>query len=192
MTNDLAAFAQVVFIDLVLAGDNAVVIGALAANLPPKQRNQAMAWGIVFAVVARIVLSLGVVFLLKIPGVMIVGGALLFWVAWKMWRDLRNPHQDDGSGATLDVALHKVIFAIVLADLSMSLDNVLGVSGAAEGHLWALVSGLILSVALMGTAAAFIASIINKHRWIGYVGLALIVFVAGRMVLHGLGPMLTP
>lgn len=185
MNADILAFGQVVLVDLVLAGDNAVVVGALAANLPSDQRRKAIVIGIAFAVVARIVLSLGVVWLLQIPGVMIFGGALLFWVAWKMWKDLRSDGEAEAAPMASGEALHKAIIAITLADLSMSLDNVLGVAGAAGGHMGAVVFGLALSVALMGIAASVIAGLINKHRWIAYVGLALIVFVAGRMVWHG-------
>lgn len=185
MNADLAAFGRVVLVDLVLAGDNAVVVGALAASLPPQQRRIAVLAGIGFAVLARIALSLGVVWLLLIPGVMIIGAVLLFWVAWKMWRDLRGGADDHGVAVPPAQALHKAIVAIVAADLSMSLDNVLGVAGAAGGHMGALVFGLGLSVVLMGVAASAIAGLINKHQWIGYVGLALIVYVAGRMAWDG-------
>lgn len=185
MPTDLAVFSQVVLIDLVLAGDNAIVVGALAARLPAHQRQAAVAAGIGFAVLARVVMSLTVAWLLLIPGVMILGGLLLFWVAWKMWKDLRGAGSEHATSRPPADALHKAVFAIAAADVSMSLDNVLGVAGAADGHTGALVFGLILSVALMGLGAAAIAGVINKHRWIGYVGLGLIVFVACRMVLHG-------
>lgn len=187
MNADFIAFGQVVLVDLVLAGDNAVVVGALAASLPPAQRRVAILAGIGVAIVARIALSLGVVWLLRIPGVMILGGALLFWIAHKMWDDLRGS-DDAAMTAAAPGALHKAIFVIVLADLSMSLDNVLGVAGAAGGHMGALAAGLILSIVLMGAAASAIASIINKHRWVAYVGLALIIFVAFRMLWHGFAP----
>ncbi len=189
MNADLLAFGQVVLVDLVLAGDNAVVVGALAASLPPTQRRVAIIAGIAVAVVARIALSLGVVWLLKIPGVMILGGALLFWIAHKMWDDLKSGDAESHAKATPG-ALHKAIFAIVLADLSMSLDNVLGVAGAAGGHMGALATGLVLSIVLMGAAASIIANVINKHRWIAYAGLALIIFVAFRMLWHGFAPFL--
>lgn len=185
MNADLLAFGQVVAIDLVLAGDNAVVIGALAANLPAEQRKQAVFIGIACAVVARIVLSLGVVWLLKVPGVMIFGGLLLFWVAWKMWRDLHGADEGGANHGTPAQALHKAVVAIVLADLSMSLDNVLGVAGAAQSHVGALILGLLLSVILMGVGASLIAKVINRHRWIAHLGLALILFVAGRMSWEG-------
>lgn len=190
MNADLLAFGQVVLIDLVLAGDNAVVVGALAASLPAHQRRVAVIAGVGFAVAARIALSLGVVWLLAIPGVMVIGGALLCWVAWKMWRDLRGGEGGDTTPTDAPQALHRAIVAIVAADLSMSLDNVLGVAGAASGHTGALVFGLVLSVVLMGVAASVIAGLINKHRWIGYVGLALIIFVAARMLWDGAAPLL--
>lgn len=185
MNADLLAFGQVVMVDLVLAGDNAVVVGALAASLPAPQRRTAIIAGIGFAVVARIVLSLGVVWLLMIPGVMIFGGLLLLWVAWKMWKELRSASDALAAVAPPAEALHKAIIAIVMADLSMSLDNVLGVAGAAGGHMGALIFGLMLSIVLMGVAATAIAGLINKHRWIGYFGWVLIIFVALRMLWHG-------
>lgn len=189
MSGDLLAFGQVALVDVVLAGDNAVVIGALAASLPAAQRRVAVAAGIAVAVVARIVLSLGVVWLLMLPGVMIFGALLLGWVAWKMWKDLRSAEAASGGRDRAPQALHKAILAIVAADLSMSLDNVLGVAGAAQGHMVAMAFGLILSIALMGAAASVIAGAINKHRWLAYAGLALIVLVAGRMLWHGVTPL---
>jgi YjbE family integral membrane protein len=189
MNADLLAFGQVVAVDLILAGDNAVIIGALAANLPSAQRTMAVTVGIMAAVAARIILSLGVVWLLLIPGVMIIGALLLFWVAWKLWRDLRSAENAPPT-AKQPGSLSAAILAIVLADLSMSLDNVLGVAGAAQGHALAMVFGLVLSIALMGAAAAAIAAIITRHRWIAYVGLALIVFVAARMLWHGSTPLI--
>lgn len=190
MNADVLAFGQVVMVDLVLAGDNAVVVGALAASLPDAQRRTAIIAGVGFAVIARIALSLGVVWLLLIPGVMIIGALLLFWVAWKMWRDLRGGADESPAPAPSAQALPRAIMAIVAADLSMSLDNVLGVAGAAGGHMGALVFGLTLSVVLMGVAASAIAGLINKHWWIGYVGLALILYVAGRMTWDGTATLL--
>lgn len=187
MNADLMAFGQVVLVDLVLAGDNAVVVGALAAGLPGHQRQTAIVAGIALAVVTRILLSIGVVWLLMIPYVMAFGGLLLFWVAWRMWEDIRKTEAEEARAPVVG-ALHKAILAIVAADFSMSLDNVLGVAGAANGHLGALAFGLLLSVVLMGVAASAIAGLINKHRWIAYVGLALIIFVAGRMLWHGIQP----
>jgi YjbE family integral membrane protein len=183
--NELAAFVQVVLIDLVLAGDNAVVIGALASGLLPEQRRRVIAIGIGLAVAARIVLSLGVVWLLLIPGIRIVGGALLLWVAWKMWRDIRDGSLDGSTEKPAPKSFFGAVAAVIAADLSMSLDNVLGVAGAAIGHAPALIFGLILSMGLMGAAANFIAKIINRQRWIVYVGLALILFIAGRLIYEG-------
>lgn len=181
---DFSTFGQVVAIDLVLAGDNAVVVGALAAGLPGRQRNAAMIVGMLGAVTARIALSLGASWLLGIRGLVLIGGGLLFWVAWKMWRDLRAEGEAETS-LRPPQSMISAIWAITLADISMSLDNVLGVSGAAQGHAWALTFGLIFSVFLMSVAASGIAAIMNRHRWIGYVGLAMVIFVAVRMVWHG-------
>lgn len=184
--NELLAFAQVVLIDLLLAGDNAVVIGALAANISPERRSRVILWGIALAIVARVILSLFVVWLLYIPGIMVIGGATLFWVAWKMWRDIRNV---SGSGADSkrrqDMGFIGALVAILIADMSMSLDNVLGVAGAAKGHALALVFGLALSMILMGVGASVVARIINRRPWIAYIGLGLIVFVGARMIWDG-------
>lgn len=181
---DFSAFGQVVAIDLVLAGDNAIVVGALAASLSSRQRRTAVCVGMLGAVVARILLSVAAAWLVQIPGLGLIGGVLLFWVAWKMWSDLQG--SDDTDGVSLGTrSMWGAIGAITLADLSMSLDNVLGVSGAAQGHFGALVFGLMLSIFLMAVAASFIASILNRHRWLGYVGLAFVAFVAARMVWSG-------
>jgi YjbE family integral membrane protein len=184
MYPEILAFGQVAMVDIALAGDNAVVVGTMAAALPATQRRTALVVGIGVAMVARILMSIGVVWILAVPGVLIVGGSLLFWIAWKMWRDMRREEDGAPSKGAPDT-LDRAIFAIVVADLSMSLDNVLGVAGAADDHISALVFGLMLSVVLMGVIASVTASLINKHRWIGYVGLSLIVFVAARMLWHG-------
>lgn len=187
MYPEVLAFGQVAMVDIALAGDNAVVVGTMAAALPVTQRRTALVVGIGVAMVARILMSVGVVWILAVPGVMLIGGALLFWIAWKMWRDMRREEEEGPTKGTPDT-LDRAIFAIVVADISMSLDNVLGVAGAADDHISALVFGLMLSVALMGVLATVTASLINKHRWIGYVGLGLIVFVAARMLWHGVQP----
>lgn len=189
MNPEILAFGQVAMVDFALAGDNAVVVGAMAASLPSAQRRTALVVGIGVAMVARIILSLGVVWILAIPGVMLLGGGLLLWIAWKMWRDMRR-EEEEGPAAGKADTLDRAIYAIVLADISMSLDNVLGVAGAADDHIGALVFGLMLSVVLMGALASVTAALINKHRWIGYIGLALIVFVAARMLWHGVAPLL--
>jgi YjbE family integral membrane protein len=197
----LQAFLQVVAIDLVLAGDNAVVIGLAAAGLPTEQRGKAILIGIIAATVLRIVFALMTTFLLGIVGLLFVGGLLLLWVCWKMWRELRTPHTTDEeaiTGKDLDgdgmiaghpiakrKSLRQAVTQIVIADVSMSLDNVLAVAGAAHDHPEILVFGLVLSVLLMGIAATFIARLLHKHRWIAYVGLVIILYVALKMMWDG-------
>ena len=184
----LAAFAQVIMIDLVLAGDNAVVIGLAAAGLPAEQRNRAIPVGIIAATVMRIAFASVAIQLLEIVGLLLAGGILLLWVSWKMWRELRAGHDNSAPG---DKAEGKVktfaqaAWQIVVADISMSLDNVLAVAGAARDHPVALYFGLGLSILLMGLAANYIAQLLTKHRWIAYVGLAIIVYVAGDMIWRG-------
>ena len=181
----LAALLQVILVDLVLAGDNAIVIGTLAAALPAAERRRVIMIGIVAALGARIVFALAVAWLLSIPGLLLVGALLLFWVAWKMWRDLSADDGPDEAQTTEPRSFWRAVVAVLVADLSMSLDNVLGVAGAAREHPWALTIGLVLSVALMGTAASVIARFIEQYRWIAWVGLALIIFIAGRMLTDG-------
>ena len=198
----LTALFQVIAIDLVLAGDNAVVIGLAAAGLPKDQRNKAILVGILAATVLRIGFAAITTQLLAIVGLLLAGGILLLWVCWKMWRELRNGHGQDAETAqeALDdadlnqdgsvAAAPRKTFAqaawqIVIADVSMSLDNVLAVAGAAREHPTVLVIGLVLSIALMGLAASFIARLLGKHRWIAYVGLAIILYVAVEMIWRG-------
>ena len=188
----LAAFAQVIMIDLVLAGDNAVVIGLAAAGLPAAQRTRAILVGIIAATVLRILFAVFAVQLLGIIGLLLAGGILLLWVSWKMWRELRGQrHADaDSAVAAAEAGAPQKSFAqaawqIVIADVSMSLDNVLAVAGAARDHIEALVFGLALSIVLMGVAANFIAGLLTKQRWIAYVGLAIIVYVALDMIWRG-------
>jgi YjbE family integral membrane protein len=198
----LVALMQVIGIDLVLAGDNAIVIGLAAAGLPKEQRNKAILVGIAAATVMRIGFALVTTWLLGIVGLLLAGGILLLWVCWKMWRELRSGHDDTNRAeeALADVDLNadgvvaggapnktfmQAAWQIIVADVSMSLDNVLAVAGAAKDHPTVLVIGLMLSIAMMGLAASFIAQLLNKHRWIAYVGLAIIVFVALRMIWHG-------
>ena len=176
-------------IDLVLAGDNAVVIGLAAAGLPQAQRARAILVGIIAATVLRIAFAAVAVELLAIVGLLFAGGILLLWVCWKMWRELRNGAHGEGD-ITGNVPAKQKTFAqaawqIVVADISMSLDNVLAVAGAAREHPAALIFGLGLSIVLMGVAASFIAGLLNKHRWIAYVGLAIILYVAGDMIYRG-------
>jgi YjbE family integral membrane protein len=185
----VAALLQVIMIDLVLAGDNAVVIGLAAAGLPREQRARAILVGIIAATVLRIIFAGVAVELLAIVGLLFAGGILLLWVCWKMWRELRENAHAEGEAAGGAPAKHKTFaqaaWQIVVADISMSLDNVLAVAGAAREHPAALVFGLGLSIVLMGVAASFIARLLNKHRWIAYVGLAIILYVAGDMIWRG-------
>ncbi len=184
----LTAFAQVIMIDLVLAGDNAVVIGLAAAGLPAAQRTKAVLVGIIAATVLRIAFASVAIELLEIVGLLLAGGILLLWVSWKMWRELRDARKG-GHAEANDNAPPKTFaqaaWQIVLADVSMSLDNVLAVAGAARDHPVALYFGLGLSIVLMGVAANFIAGLLHKHRWIAYVGLAIILYVAGDMIFRG-------
>lgn len=188
----IAALFQVIMIDLVLAGDNAVVIGLAAAGLPPERRSRAILVGIIAATVLRIAFASVAIQLLEIVGLLFAGGILLLWVCWKMWRELRGPDEKETEAALTagEVHLPRKTFAqaawqIVLADISMSLDNVLAVAGAARDHPAALIFGLGLSIVLMGVAASFIARLLNRHRWIAYVGLAIILYVAVDMIWRG-------
>ena len=191
----LAAFGQVLMIDLVLAGDNAVVVGALAAGLPADQRRKVIMLGIAAALVLRICFALIVTWLMGVVGLIFAGGLLLLWVSWKFWRELRAGHTanpgseevqgDERSGLPPARSFAAAAWAVAVADVSMSLDNVLAVAGAAREHPGILVVGLILSVALMGLAANLIARVIETYRWIAYVGLAVIVFVAFKMIYEG-------
>jgi YjbE family integral membrane protein len=188
----IAAFVQVIMIDLVLAGDNAVVIGLAAAGLPPPQRSKAILVGIIAATVLRLAFAAVAVELLEIAGLLLAGGILLLWVCWKMWRDLRGPGAEDTEAALTKRDAHvpqktfaRAAWQIIIADVSMSLDNVLAVAGAARDHPYALIFGLGLSIVLMGVAATFIARLLNRHRWIAYVGLAIILYVALEMVWRG-------
>ncbi|WP_156680588.1 YjbE family putative metal transport protein [Sphingomonas profundi] len=189
----LAAFGQVLMIDIMLAGDNAIVVGALAAGLPAEQRRKVILIGIGAALVLRIIFALAVTQLLQIVGLVLAGGLLLLWVAWKMYRELQ-PAKAPAGGAEADHAdsgvapaksFAQAAWAVALADVSMSLDNVLAVAGAAREHPGILVVGLLLSVALMGIAANLLARYIERYRWIAYFGLAVIVYVAGKMIWEG-------
>jgi len=195
------ALGQVIMIDLVLAGDNAIVIGLAAAGLPKEQRAKAILFGIIAATILRIGFAAITAQLLAIVGLLLAGGILLLWVCWKMWRELRTPaheHNDaleavsgedtnkDGHvGGAPRKSFAQAAWQIVVADITMSLDNVLAVAGAAREHPWVLVFGLALSIALMGIAASFIANLLQKYRWIAYVGLAVILYVALEMIFRG-------
>ncbi|NYZ17358.1 TerC family protein [Azospirillum sp. RWY-5-1] len=196
-----SALIQVILIDLVLAGDNAIVIGLAAAGLPKDQRNKAILIGIIAATVLRIGFAAVTTQLLQIVGLLLAGGILLLWVCWKMWRELRAQREEtqgaeavsgedlDADGSVAGTAPRKTFaqaaWQIVIADVSMSLDNVLAVAGAARDHPTVLVIGLALSIALMGIAASFIAKLLQRHHWIAYVGLAVILYVAVEMIYRG-------
>ncbi len=192
----LTAFGTVILIDLVLAGDNAIVVGALAAGLPADQRKKVILIGIGAALVLRLIFALMVTYLLGIIGLIFAGGVLLLWVAWKFWRELRDDAGqsagspevagDHDSGLKPAKSFAAAAWGVAAADVSMSLDNVLAVAGAAKDHPGIMIVGLIVAVALMGIAANFIAKIIDKHRWIAYIGLAVIMFVAVKMIYEGL------
>ena len=190
----LAAFGQVLMIDIMLAGDNAIVVGALAAGLPAQQRQRVILIGIIAALVLRIFFALLVTQLMQIVGLILAGGILLLWVSWKMYRELRHAgesagsaeiHGDEHSGLRPAKSFAAAAWAVALADVSMSLDNVLAVAGAAREHPGILIIGLLLSVALMGLAANLIARYIDRYRWIGWVGLIVIIWVSGRMIYEG-------
>ena len=190
----LTAFGQVVLIDLVFAADNAIVVGALAAGLPSDQRRKVILIGIGAALVLRIIFALMVSVLLGVVGLILAGGLLLLWVAWKFWRELRHEGEspgsaeisgDEGSGLKPARSFWGAVWAVTAADVSMSLDNVLGVAGAAREHPGILVIGLLLSVALMGLAANVIARYIERYKWIAYLGLLVILWVAARMIYEG-------
>jgi len=194
----LNALLQVVLIDLVLAGDNAIVIGLAAAGLPQAQRGKAILIGIVAATMLRILFAGLATQILQIVGLLLAGGILLLWVCWKMWRELRaSPAQPMEAKETAGAAagtnvegkprktLVQATWQIIVADVSMSLDNVLAVAGAAREHPMVMIFGLALSIAMMGVAASFIAHLLQNHRWIAYVGLAVILYVAVEMIFRG-------
>ncbi|MBX3476187.1 MAG: TerC family protein [Brevundimonas sp.] len=207
LASQLTALGQVLMIDLVLAGDNAVAVGLAAAALAPEQRKKAILVGLAAAVVLRIGFALITVQLLAIVGLLLAGGVLLLWVCWKMWRELREAatHDQAEAQAELELAMQiehgqgpspeelglkrksfgAALLQIMIADVTMSLDNVLAVAGAAHEHPWIMVFGLVLSIGLMGVAATFIAKVLNRFRWIGYIGLAIVLYVALHMIWDG-------
>ncbi|HWY95822.1 MAG TPA: TerC family protein [Steroidobacteraceae bacterium] len=189
-THGLTVLLQVVMIDLVLAGDNAIVIGLAASGLEAKLRGRAILIGIIVATVLRIAFAAFTIELLEIVGLLLAGGVLLLWVCWKMWRELRKSRRATSAevarGGTLaPKTLWQAAWQIIVADVSMSLDNVLAVAGAAREHPPALVFGLALSIVMMGVAASLIARLLERHRWITYIGLAVILYVAGDMIYRG-------
>jgi YjbE family integral membrane protein len=207
LASQLTALGQVVMMDLVLAGDNAVAVGLAAAALAPEQRKRAILIGLIAAVVLRIGFALITVQLLAIVGLLLAGGLLLLWVCWKMWRELQEQRTHDQAEAEKELELAMSIehgkgpspedlglkrksfgaalLQIMIADVTMSLDNVLAVAGAAHEHPWIMVFGLILSIGLMGVAATYIARLLHRFRWIGYLGLVVVLYVALHMIWDG-------
>jgi YjbE family integral membrane protein len=208
----LIALGQVILIDITLAGDNAIIIGMTAARVAPEMRRKVIFYGLLAAVVMRILLAAMATQILAVLGLTLAGGILLLWVSWRLYRDIKESKQESagadeiaadapeivgGSGAPPKpgpaamtpkfVGMKRAIFQIMIADLSMSLDNVLAVAGAAMHHVWVLVLGLALSVALMGAAAVLIAKILKKYPWVAYAGLLMIVYVAVKMIYEGGG-----
>jgi YjbE family integral membrane protein len=195
--SQLTALLSVVMIDIVLAGDNAVVVGTAAAGLPPKQQRQVIVIGSALALVARILFALIAVQLLAIIGLVLAGGLLLLWVAWKMWRELRHHGREVEDAEALAKSrvtpktFRSAVTQVAVADISMSLDNVLAVAGAARDHPYIMIFGLGFSIALMAVAAGFIARLIDRYRWVAYIGLGIILIVAGRMIWEGLHEVVT-
>ena len=189
--DELSAVAQVVVVDLVLAGDNAIVVGLVAAGLPRHQRARVIMTGILAATALRVAFAVVTTQLLQIIGLTLAGGLLLLWVCWKLLRELeaQKKHAKDGSAEAIEEAprktMRQAVTQIVLADISMSLDNVLAVAGITMEHPWVLVFGLVLSVALMGAAAAMIAGLLKRFPWVSYIGLAIIFYVAVKMIYSG-------
>jgi YjbE family integral membrane protein len=195
--SELSALAQVVVVDLVLAGDNAIVVGLVAAGLPRHQRAKVIFTGIVAATVLRVGFAVVTTKLLQIIGLTLAGGLLLLWVTWKLWREIKaqkdHAKAKAAAGIPLDSdeptgrpkSVRQAVIQIVLADISMSLDNVLAVAGISLEHTWVLVFGLVLSVALMGLAAALIAGLLKRFPWVSYIGLAIIFYVAVKMIYSG-------
>jgi YjbE family integral membrane protein len=200
----IAAFFEILAIDIVLAGDNAIVVGALAGGLPADQRRKVIMIGVLAALVLRIAFALIVTQLMQVVGLVLAGGLLLLWVAWRMYREIRHKGESEGSeeivgdehsGVRSAKTFASAAWGVALADVSMSLDNVLAVAGAARDHPWVLVFGLVLSVVLMGIAANVIARYVNRYRWIAWVGLLVILWVALRMIFDGarhVAPVIAP
>ena len=183
MSEQIIIFSQIVFIDLVLAGDNAIIIGMVASQFPPDQRKKIIFWGIGAAVVLRIILTLLTAYLLQITGIRLIGGLALLYICYKLYTDVIKKSSTDNEKIKVDnSSFWKAIWTVLLADFTMSLDNVLGVAGAAKDHYWLLVFGLVLSIALMATAATLISGWIKKYTWIGWVGLFAILAVAIELI----------
>jgi YjbE family integral membrane protein len=198
LSTQLVALLQILVIDVVLAGDNAIVVGLAASRVRPEVRAKVIFWGLAGAVALRILFAAITTQLLAIVGLTFAGGILLLWVCWKMYREIRSgavQHEDEnrphavGAAVAPDAArpmtMWTAVLQILIADVSMSLDNVLAVAGAAKGHFWVLAVGLLLSVALMAVAATFIAKLLSRYHWITWIGLAIILFVAVDMIWRG-------
>ena len=181
--DQLTILVQIIFIDLVLAGDNAIIIGMVASQFPPDQRKKIIFWGIGGAVILRIILTLITAYLLQITGLRLIGGVLLLYIVYKLYTDVIKNNADEESNIKVDnSSFFKAIFTVLLADFTMSLDNVLGVAGAAKDHYGLLVFGLVLSIILMATAATLISNWIKKYKWIAWLGLCAILIVAVDLI----------
>ena len=183
MNEQIIIFFQIIFIDLVLAGDNAIIIGMVASQFPPEQRKKIIFWGIGGAVILRIILTLLTAYLLQINGIRLIGGLALLYICYKLYKDViakSSIHKDKISVG--NSTFIKAIWTVLIADFTMSLDNVLGVAGAAKNHYWLLIFGLALSIVLMATAATLISGWIKKYSWIGWVGLIAILVVAIELI----------
>ena len=183
MSEQIIIFSQIVFIDLVLAGDNAIIIGMVASKFPPEQRKKIIFWGIGAAVILRIILTLLTAYLLQITGIRLIGGLALLYICYKLYTDvIKKTSSDDEKIKVDNSSFWKAIWTVLIADFTMSLDNVLGVAGAAKDHYGLLVFGLVLSIALMATAATLISGWIKKYTWIGWIGLFAILAVAIELI----------
>ena len=183
MTEQIIIFFQIVFIDLVLAGDNAIIIGMVASQFDPEKRKKIIFWGIGAAIVLRIIFTLATAYLLQINGLKFIGGLLLLYIAYKLYKDVIKNEVSENEEIKADKSnFFKAIMTVIIADVSMSLDNVLGVAGAAKDHYILLVFGLILSIILMATVANIISKWIKKYKWIGWLGLLAILVVAVELI----------
>ena len=183
MSEQIVIFFQIVFIDLVLAGDNAIIIGMVASKFPLDQRKKIIFWGIGAAIILRIIFTLLTAYLLQITGLRLIGGILLLYICYKLYADVIKNNSNDNENIKVDNSSYlKAITTVILADITMSLDNVLGVAGAARDHYTLLVFGLVLSIILMATSATLISKWIKKYRWIGWIGLFAILFVAIELI----------
>ena len=183
MTEEITIFFQIIFIDLILAGDNAIIIGMVASKFPPEQRKKIIFWGIGGAVILRILLTLITAYLLQITGLRLIGGLLLLYIVYKLYVDVIKNSSDGEENIKVDnSSMLKAVWTVLLADFTMSLDNVLGVAGAAKDHYFLLIFGLVLSIILMATAATLISKWIKEYKWIAWVGLFAILFVAVELI----------